>query len=134
MRKTIAQKNKELTVGPSNAGNYTIDAQGKKIGRVATEAAAILIGKNTTTFVRNAHPDVKVVITNASKADISEKKKEQKQNYKSYSGYPGGLRIQSLGLVIEKKGAKEAFRVAVKGMLPKNKLQTRMLKNLTITD
>jgi large subunit ribosomal protein L13 len=113
---------------------HTLDAQGKKLGRVASEAAALLMGKNTITFVRNAAPDVKVVIVNASKADISEKKKVEK-TYKRYSGFPGGQTVESLGKVSKSaKGYSEVFRKAIKGMLPKNKLQTPMLKNLSITE
>lgn len=112
---------------------YVVDANGKKLGRVASEAAALLMGKNLTSFVRNSHPEVKVTIANASKADLSEKKKIEKV-YKRYSGFPGGQTVESLEKVIEKKGHKEAFRKAVKGMLPKNKLQTEMLKNLYITE
>lgn len=112
---------------------YTIDAKGKKLGRVASEAASILMGKNTATFVRNAIPSVKVTIVNASAADISDKKKEEK-TYSSYSGFPGGLKVEKLGKVASTKGYKEVFRKAVKGMLPKNKLQTPMMKNLAVTD
>ncbi len=112
---------------------HTIDAKGKKLGRVATEAAAILMGKNTTTFVRNAIPEVKVTIINAAQADISEKKQSEK-TYARYSGFPGGQTVESLGKVASQKGFKEVFRKAVKGMLPDNKLKTPMMKNLTVTD
>jgi large subunit ribosomal protein L13 len=112
---------------------YTIDATGKKLGRVASEAAKFLIGKNLTSFVRNAHPVVTVNITNVSKADISEKKLREKTHAR-YSLYPGGLVKEPLAKTIEKKGYSEIFRMAIKGMLPKNKLQTPMLKNLNITE
>ncbi len=112
---------------------YTIDAQNKKIGRVATEAAVLLMGKNTKDFARNVAPQVTVEVKHSSKASISEKKKAQ-ETYARYSGYPGGLRKPNLSQVIEKKGTKEAFRVAVWGMLPKNKLRHQMIKNLIITE
>lgn len=112
---------------------HVIDAQNKKLGRVATEAAMILMGKNTPAFARNIAPDVKVEIINASKADISEKKKEGKF-YLTYSGYPGGQKNEKLGKLIERKGTAEAFKRAVKGMLPDNKLKTKMLLNLTVTE
>lgn len=112
---------------------YTIDAQDKKLGRIATEAATILMGKNKADFTRNNVADAKVTITNASKILTTNKKMEQKV-YKNYSGYPGGLRERTMKKVTADKGMKEALRIAIKGMLPINKLRTRMMKNLTITD
>ncbi|MDP1625030.1 MAG: 50S ribosomal protein L13 [bacterium] len=112
---------------------HTINAENKKIGRIASEAAKILMGKNSVTYQPNVVADVEVHITNASKADITSKKKDEKV-YTRYSGFPGGLISQTLGHMIERKGYSEAFRVAVKGMLPKNKLQDRMLKNLIVTE
>src|SRR4051812_13543186 len=96
---------------------YTLDAQNKKIGRVASEAAKILMGKNTTDYVRNAAPQVTVEIINAGKADISTKRKETVLKAR-WSSYPSGLKADTVGYVIEKKGVKEVFRKAVDGMLP----------------
>jgi len=112
---------------------YTIDAQGKKIGRVASEAAKILMGKTSASYAANKVADVKVEIVNTSKADISEKKKGEK-TYARYSGFPGGLKFPTMAKIISKKGTSEIFRIAVKGMLPKNKLSPIMLKNLKITE
>jgi large subunit ribosomal protein L13 len=112
---------------------YTLDAQNKKLGRVASEAAKILIGKNSTTYVRNAAPVVSVEIINAGKADISVKRKTTVQKSR-YSLYPGGLTTETMGDVIEKKGVAELFRTAVYGMLPTNKLRTKMIKNLKVTE
>ena len=112
---------------------YTINAEGKKIGRVASEAAKILMGKQSADYASNKVADVFVEITNTSKADISEKKKEEK-SYARYSGYPGGLKFPTMAKIISKKGTSEIFRIAVKGMLPKNKLTPTILKNLKITE
>ena len=112
---------------------YTLDAENKKIGRVATEAAVYLMGKNLPTFKRNAIPEVKVEIKNASKASIHENKRATK-TYSRYSGYPGGLKQPTMTEVIGKKGYSELFREAVRGMLPKNKLRSKMIKNLIITE
>jgi len=112
---------------------YTIDATDKKIGRISSEAAKILMGKNLTTYVANKVADTEVIITNVSKADISEKKKDEKI-YARYSYHPGGLKLTPMKRVIEKKGYAEVFRMAVKGMLPKNKLQPKMMKHLIITE
>jgi large subunit ribosomal protein L13 len=113
--------------------DYTLDAKGQKLGRIASEAAKLLMGKNSPSFSRNKAPDVKVTITNASKLAITEKKLVTKQ-YKRFSGYPGGLKEESLGHVIERRGIKEALRHAVRGMIPNNKLRPTMLKKLHIID
>ena len=112
---------------------YTLDAANKKVGRIASQAASLLMGKNLTTYVRNAVPNVSVEIINAGKAAISEQRKE-KTVKPQYSGYPSGIKVQTVGQVIEKKGAKEVFRKAVYGMLPTNKLRSKMIKNLKITE
>ncbi len=112
---------------------HTIDAQGKKLGRIASEAAKILMGKDTVDFSRHKAPEVEVTITNAGKLSISEKKLDRK-TYKRFSGYPGGLKEEKMGHLIDRKGIKEAVRHAVRGMIPNNKLRTDMLKRLKVTD
>jgi len=111
---------------------YTIDAKGKRLGKVATLAASYLIGKNSADFARNIAPAVSVTITNASLMDVSEKK--GKEVYQSYSGYPGGRRTETFEHLGKRLGYGEAIRRTVKGMLPKNKLQSVMMKNLTVTE
>jgi large subunit ribosomal protein L13 len=110
---------------------HTINAEGKSLGRVASEVAVLLMGKNTTKFARNVAPDVKVTIINANKVDVSVKKMNSKI-YKNYSGYPGGLKESTMKKVVGDKGFQEIFRKAVYGMLPINKLRPVMIKNLTI--
>jgi large subunit ribosomal protein L13 len=112
---------------------YTIDAQNRPLGRVATEAAALLNGKNTTDFAKNIVTDVHVEIINASKVKITGNKMNDRM-HKRYTGHPGGLRELSYRQVVEKKGHKELFVHAINGMLPKNKLQDVRMKNLTITE
>ena len=112
---------------------YTIDAENKKIGRVATQAAVYLMGKNLPVFKRNSIPEVTVEIKNTSKASIDEKKKETKK-YSRYSGYPGGRRVETITHLGKRLGYGEAVRRTIKGMLPKNKLQTLMMKNLNVTE
>ena len=112
---------------------HVIDATNKRVGRVATTVATILMGKDKPDYQANVFPSVSVHITNTSKADISEKKKDLKR-YSNYSGYPGGLKKPTMKQVIEKKGYSEVFEKAVYGMLPSNKLRSRMMKNLTITE
>ena len=110
---------------------YTIDAKGRVPGRIATEVAVLLMGKNRTDFAKNTIPavEVEVVSTDAMKLD---RKKLVDKKYHRHSLYPGGLKIESMEQVIEQKGAKEVLRRAVYGMLPKNKLRPRMMKNLKI--
>ena len=113
--------------------NYTIDASGQKLGRVASQAASLLIGKNLTAFAKNKAPSVEVVIINAKLLDISEKKKSEKV-YSHHTGYPGGIKHQKLNEMLTKKGIKEVMRKAVSGMLPKNKLRAVMIRNLTVVE
>lgn len=112
---------------------HTIDAQNKKLGRIASEAAKMLLGKHQAAFVRNAVSEDTVEIINAAQADISDKKKIE-HNYSSFSGFAGGLRYQSMQRTIEKQGIKEVFTRAIYGMLPKNKLRDRIIKHVTITE
>ncbi len=113
--------------------NYTIDAKGKRIGRVASEAAVYLMGKNSVKFARNLAPAVKVSIINCSKAYINAKKKQDKE-YVTFTGFRGGINTEKLADLIERKGTGEAFKRAVYRMLPSNSLRKEMMKNLTITE
>jgi large subunit ribosomal protein L13 len=112
---------------------YTIDAKGMKLGRLAADAAKLLMGKNLTDFARNAAPDVEVLVVNASKINITDKKKIS-ESFTYYSGYPGGLRKESLDSALEKKGIAEVLRKTINGMLPKNKLRSQMIKKLKVTE
>ena len=112
---------------------YTIDATGRTIGRVASDAAKFLIGKNTPAFEKNKITGGQVIIENASKAKVSEKKLEGK-TYAKYSGYPGGIKHEKMSHIIGKKGYAEIFSLAVYGMLPSNKLRAKMMKNLTVSE
>ena len=112
---------------------YLIDAAGKSLGRVASEAAKALIGKTSASYTPHIRSDVKVSVTGAGKMRISEKKRLQK-TYTNYSGYPGGLRREQMGSLIGRKGASEALRRAVKRMMPRNTMLVARMKNLHITD
>jgi len=81
---------------------HTIDAQGKKIGRVASTAAALLMGKDTPSFAKNTVAETKVEIVNAGKAEVSANKK-LKDVYVTYTGHRGGLNKESLGHLIARK-------------------------------
>jgi large subunit ribosomal protein L13 len=113
--------------------NYTVDATGKTLGRLASEVAVLLMGKNSTTFVRNSVSGNVVIVENASKIKVDPRKLEEK-TYARYSGYPGGLKTPTMAQVIGKKGYREVVTIAVKGMLPDNKLKSIMMKNLTVNE
>lgn len=112
---------------------YTIDAKGQKPGRIATQIAVLLMGKNRTDYTRNAIPAVEVEVTSAGGMSLDAKKLKDK-SYHHHSGFPGGLKTQSQEQVVAQKGAGEVLRRAVYGMLPKNKLRPRMMKNLKIKE
>ena len=112
---------------------YTIDATNKPLGRLASEVAALLNGKNTTDFAKNIVAPVKVEVINASKMKVTGNKMNS-VTHKRYSGFPGGLKTPTLKMVVEKKGFAELVIHAVNGMLPKNKLQDIRMKNLVVTE
>jgi large subunit ribosomal protein L13 len=112
---------------------YTIDAKGRVPGRIATEVAVLLMGKNRTDFAKNTIPAVEVEVTSAG-AMVLDRTKMKDKAYYHHSGYPGGLKKESMGKVVETKGAREVLRRAVYGMLPKNKLRPKMMRNLKITE
>ena len=111
---------------------YVFDATGKSLGRLATEIATVLRGKNLADYQANTYPDLKVIIENASKVNLNAS--QLKKLYKRYSGYPGGLTEESMAHLIERKGYKDIFEKAVRGMLPSNKLRDRMMKNLIVKE
>lgn len=130
--KTV-KTNKGGPVQPGEYKLYTIDAAGKSLGRVASEAASILLGKKSPQYVQNEVLPVSVTIENATKLTMSEKRIAMK-DYTRYTGYPGGLRTTSMQMMIEKKGVAEVLRKAVDGMIPRNKLRKERMKRLTIKD
>jgi len=133
-RLSIAQKvSKQRTLQNVDTIRYTVDASGRTLGRVASEAASALLGKKSSLYVKNFVLPVEVEIVNAGKLVISEKKMLQKE-YTRYTGYPGGLRTVTLTMLKDKKGIEEVLRKAVDGMIPRNKLRKERMKRLTITD
>ncbi len=113
--------------------SHKIDAKGKTVGRVATEAASVLMGKTSVSFQKHIVADVQVVIENASKVSIAPSKMGEVRA-KSYTGYPGGLIERTLEQVIAKKGFGEVFIHAIGKMIPRNRMHKDRMKNLVITD
>lgn len=109
-----------------------IDATDRRLGRLATEVATILMGKDSPDFAKHTVAPVTVKVSNVSKMDIPEGKKGE--IYQSYSGYPGGRKEETLEHLGERLGYAEVVRRTVKGMLPKNKLQKVLMSNLEVTE
>ncbi len=112
---------------------HNLDATGKSLGRLATEIATLLRGKNRPEFMPNIYFGDKVVVNNVSKMKITGNKWNDKKYYR-YSGYPGGLKEEKMKEVVSKKGYGEILKKAVWNMLPKNKLRQKMIKGLIIIE
>ena len=112
---------------------HTIDASGKTFGRVASAAAKALMGKNSPDYVANKVADVRVYITNAKLTKMSERRMTETL-HETYSGHPGGFKQKTNQKIVEKKGWKGLYELAVYGMLPGNKLRPLMMKRLTINE
>ncbi|MAZ67683.1 50S ribosomal protein L13 [bacterium] len=110
---------------------HIVDAGGKRLGRVASQVAYVLLGKDRTDFSKNTVSNVSVVVENVNDLNISEKKRATKI-YDRYSGFHGGRKEESLGELIAKKGVSEALKKAVYNMLPANRLRKNRMKNLII--
>jgi len=109
---------------------HVIDAADKVLGKLATEAARLLMGKDKPMFCRHLDTGDYVVIINAEKIRVSGNKLEQKL-YHRHSGYPGGFKSIGLEEMLKTKPA-WVIEHAVKGMLPKNRLGNSMMKKLKV--
>ncbi|MCK4233130.1 50S ribosomal protein L13 [candidate division WOR-3 bacterium] len=109
---------------------YLVDAKGKTLGRLATKIATMLSGKDKPSYTPHVDNGDFIVVINAKDIFLSGQKKEQKMYYR-YSGYIGGLKeITAKEMLV--KHPERVITLAVKGMLPKNKLAARMLKRLKV--
>lgn len=109
---------------------YIIDAEGKTLGRLATEVSKILMGKHKPTYTPNCDMGDFVIVINAEKVELTGKKVTDKL-YRHHTGYPGGLKeVPYKDLV--KKHPTAPVEIAVKGMLPKNSLGRAMIKKLKV--
>lgn len=119
-----------ITKKDINRKYYLLDAEDKILGRLATQVALLLSGKRKLDYAPHVDNGDFVVVVNAAKVKVTGLKLKQK-TYTTYSGYPGGLKIKNLETVLKTKPT-EIMRHAVKGMLPKNKLGSRMITRLKI--
>ncbi|MCO6564034.1 MAG: 50S ribosomal protein L13 [Apibacter sp.] len=125
---TLSYKTISANKETANKEWLLIDAEGQKLGRLASKIAKILRGKHKTNFTPHADCGDNVVIINAGKVVLSGDKTEQKE-YVRHTGYPGGQKFSSVA-EIKVKDPRRLLEYAVKGMLPKNKLGRKVLKNL----
>ncbi len=109
---------------------YVVNAEGKVLGRLSTELAKILKGKNKPTYTPHLDTGDFVVVINAGKVTLTGNKLKDKIYY-HHTGYPGGIKQTSAEKLLAKKPT-EIIRIAVKGMLPKNSLGRQMLRKLKI--
>jgi large subunit ribosomal protein L13 len=109
---------------------YLVDAENLVLGRIATQIANVLRGKNKPVFTPSVDTGDFVIVVNAEKIALTGRKLSDKVYY-SHSGFPGGIKSITAGKLLEKK-PEEIIRKAVKGMLPKNKLARHMLNKLKV--
>ncbi len=107
-----------------------VDAEGQTLGRLATRIADALRGKRKPTYTPHIDVGDFVVVVNAEKISVTGAKRTEKL-YHRHSGYPGGLRSRTLNEMLEKR-PEEVIRLAVKGMLPKNRLGRKQLTKLKV--
>ena len=109
---------------------YVVDAEGKTLGRLSTQIADILRGKRKPTYTPHVDTGDFVIVINAEKVAVTGRKRTEKRYYR-HSGYPGGLRSRTFEEMIERK-PEDVIRLAVKGMLPRNRLSRRQITKLKI--
>ena len=108
---------------------YTINAEGRALGRLAVEIVKLLRGKHKPDFAPYKDEGGIVLLSNIDKMKITGKKLKEKV-YHHHSGYPGGFKKQTMEEIVNKKGLSEVLKIAVYGMMPKNKLRNKMIKRL----
>src|SRR5262249_11136164 len=109
---------------------FVVDASGKTLGRLATEAASVLSGKRNPKYVPFIDMGDHVIVINAEKVRLTGLKSQQKV-YRRYTGFPGGLREESFTRLLARKPEK-IVEEAIKGMLPKTKMGSRMATKLKV--
>ncbi|GAB4534557.1 MAG: 50S ribosomal protein L13 [Pleurocapsa sp.] len=109
---------------------YVIDAEGQRLGRLATEIATILRGKNKPTFTPHMDTGDFVIVVNAEKVVVTGRKSEQKL-YRRHSGRPGGMKLETFSQ-LQKRIPNRIIEKAVKGMLPKNAMGRKLFTKLKV--
>jgi large subunit ribosomal protein L13 len=127
---STAMKTYQATAQDRDRDWYVVDAEGKTLGRLASELASVLRGKRKPTYTPHVDVGDFVVVVNAEKIAVTGNKREDKL-YWRHSGYVGSIRSQSLGDLLERR-PEEVLRRAVKGMLPRNPLGRSQLRKLKV--
>ena len=109
---------------------YVIDAEGKTLGRLATQIADALRGKRKPEYTPHCDTGDFVIVVNAEKIVVTGNKRAEKR-YWRHSGYPGGIRSRTLGEMLDRR-PEEVIRRAVRGMLPRNRLARKQLTKLKV--
>jgi large subunit ribosomal protein L13 len=109
---------------------FVVDAAGLTLGRLATQIADTLRGKRKPTYTPHVDTGDFVVVVNAEKISVTGNKRQDKRYYR-HSGYPGGLKSRSLQEMLDRR-PEEVIRIAVKGMLPRNRLARKQLTKLKV--
>lgn len=109
---------------------YVVDADGQNLGRLATQIADLLRGKRKPTYTPHVDTGDFVVVVNAEKISVTGNKRTEKRYYR-HSGYPGGLKSRTLAEMLDRR-PEEVLRIAVKGMLPRNRLARRQITKLKV--
>ncbi|QXM05069.1 50S ribosomal protein L13 [Crassaminicella indica] len=109
---------------------YVVDAEGKRLGRLASQIAAILRGKNKPTYTPHVDTGDYVIVINAEKVEVTGKKMDQKM-YRHHTGYVGHMKEMTYKQMLQKH-PERIIEFAVKGMLPKNSLGRKMFKKLKV--
>jgi large subunit ribosomal protein L13 len=133
MKKGIEKSHKTSRFTKSEEADskwYVVDANGKVLGRMASEIAKVIRGKNNPKFTPNADTGDFVVVINAEKVRLTGKR-ENLKDYKHHSLYPGGQKVRSFKEMITKHPDK-VIRYAVRGMLPKTKLGDKLINKLKV--
>ncbi|MGM8365605.1 50S ribosomal protein L13 [Virgibacillus sp. W0181] len=107
-----------------------VDAEGERLGRLASEVASILRGKHKPTYTPHADTGDHVIIVNAEKIELTGNKLQDKKYYR-HSGYPGGLKERNAA-EMRKNYSEKMIEITIKGMLPKGPLGRQMLKKLHV--
>jgi large subunit ribosomal protein L13 len=130
MSTATANKTFQATAQDRERGWYVVDAEGKTLGRLASQIADVLRGKRKPTYTPHVDVGDFVVVINAEKVRVTGNKLAAKR-YWRHSGYPGGIRSRTLGEMLERR-PEEVLRKAVKGMLPRNRLARAQLRKLKV--
>jgi large subunit ribosomal protein L13 len=123
-------RKEDVNEGTISRDWFVVDAEGKTLGRVATQIANVLRGRHKAVYTPHVDTGDFVIVINAEKVVVTGNKRQAKKYY-NYSGYPGGLRALKFEEVIT-RDPKRVWEHAVKGMLPKNRLAARQITKLKV--